>query len=255
MNPTELRQRRAAPSAPSAASSERLLQRRPRSAVKPEWNDLQQDHSKYRLTEDEIRRRRESRAPRPLTSQPLLGDKHITETRRPSSASRQDRKTSSVSGGSGTQASQVLHASQSSPQKAQNLMEYLIDDVEGSLTLKDTGKAPTAPRSPVLNSEDYITNDISKVRKSPYKQTSDPCGHLAVLQAVLQKLNYLTDKVDQLTERQASIEEELRIALEENLELKREVDLLRRDVRHQQEVSTGQEYVSMEEVLERLKLV
>lgn len=255
MNPTELRQRRVAPSAPTAASSERLLQRRPRSAVKPEWNDLQQDHSKYRLTDDEIRRRRESRAPRPLTSQPLLGDKHITEARRPSSASKQERKVSSASGGSTTQISQILRASQGSPQKAQNLTEYVIDDVEGSLTLRDTGRASVTVRSPVLNSEDYINNDNGRVRRSPYKQTADPCGHLTVLQAVLQKLNHLTDKLDQLTERQLSTEEELRTVLEENMELKREVELLRRDVRRQQEVSTGQEYVSMEEVLERLKLV
>lgn len=255
MNPTELRQRRAAPSAPSAASTERLLQRRPRSAVKPEWNDLQQDHSKYRLTEEEIRRRRESRAPRPLTSQPLLGDKHITETKRPSSASKQDRKVNSASGGSGSQTSQLLRTSQGSPQKTQNLTEYVIDDVEGSLTLRDAGRASAAARSPVLNSEDYMNGDLGKARRSPYKQTGDPCGHLAVLQAVLQKVNNLTDKLDQLTERQSSTEEELRMVLEENMELKREIELLRRDVRRQQEVSTGQEYVSMEEVLERLKLV
>lgn len=253
MNPTELRQRRVAPSAPSAASSERILQRRPRSAVKPEWNDLQQDHSKYRLTEDEIRRRKESRAPRPLTSQPLLGDKHITEVKRPSSVSKQERKASSASQMS--QMSQMLRASQGSPQKVQNLTEYVIDDVEGSLTLRDSGRAPVAIKSPVINSEDYINNDSGKVRRSPYKQTADPCGHLAVLQAVLQKLNHLTDKLNQLTERQLSTEEELRAVLEENIGLKREIELLRRDVRRQQEVSTGQEYVSMEEVLERLKLV
>lgn len=208
-------------------------QRRPLSGQRPPWNDLQQDHSKYRLTDDEVRRRHEERAPRPVSSQPLLGDRHLTISR-PKATERIDQIRSTI---------------KSEEYTPTHLNTTFIPDAPDAPTVENIDALPVVSlKSLGLDPEPEMESDPKPGRITTLEEVT-------MMHTLLQRLNRVTEQVQALTTRLEETEAITRSLAAENETLRGELEEMRQEVRQCRIAASGQEYSAMDEVLERLRLL
>lgn len=244
MNPVEHRRMMAQQRDPAPTMRSRPMRN---DVPRPGWNNLQQDHTKYRLTPRELMLRRESRKPRPLNSEPLLGDRHfgVEKSVEGLALTAIDMHPSAVRASSaGSPIQHSAHSSGASPTN-HTYTEYEIDLKTQSPTLK---ARPTS-----ASFEQLTVAGPDKVPTVVYQKRD--CEHIELFQTLLQKVNRLTDTVFNLGSQISDLTKEVDQLRQDNADKAQTITDLKRAVGLQRELSNVNEYVAMEEVLERLKFL
>lgn len=183
-----------------------------------------------------MRRRHEERAPRPVSSQPLLGDRHLTVSR-PKAAERIDQIRSTV---------------KSDEYTPTHLNTTLVPDVP---EVENVDALPVVSLRSLGLELGPGSEPESELRPKPKPSGNTTLEEVSMMHTLLQRLNRVTEQVQTLTARLEETEAIARSLATENEALRVELEEVRQEVHQCRVAASGQEFTAMDEVLERLRLL